>query len=50
MMKPPGLGYLKIDVCPNFCMLYYLESAKPIGMFGINQELEREGLLSHIKN
>jgi hypothetical protein len=26
MMKPLGLGYQKIDMCPNFCMLYYLEN------------------------
>jgi len=28
MMKPVGLGYQKIDMCPNFCMLYYLENAE----------------------
>jgi len=28
MMKPFGLGYHKIDMCPNFCMLYYLENAE----------------------
>jgi hypothetical protein len=28
MIKPLGLGYQKIDMCPNFCMLYYLENAK----------------------
>ncbi|KAL9342279.1 hypothetical protein Peur_065604 [Populus x canadensis] len=28
MMKPLGLGYQKIDICPNFCMLYYLENAE----------------------
>jgi hypothetical protein len=28
MMKPPGLGYLKIDMCPNFYILYYLENAE----------------------
>jgi hypothetical protein len=28
MMKPLGLGYPKIDMCPNFCMLYYLENAE----------------------
>jgi hypothetical protein len=28
MMKPLGLGYQKIDVCSNFCMLYYLENAE----------------------
>jgi hypothetical protein len=25
MMKPLGLGYQKIDMCHNFCMLCYLE-------------------------
>jgi hypothetical protein len=29
-MKPLGLGYQKIDMCPNFCMLYYLENAELI--------------------
>ena len=28
MMKPLGLGKQKIDMCPNFCMLYYLKNAK----------------------
>jgi len=28
MMKPLGLGYQKIDMCPNFCMLYHLENVK----------------------
>jgi len=28
MMKPLGLGYQKIDMCYNFCMLYYLENAE----------------------
>jgi len=28
MMKPLGLRYQKIDICPNFCMLYYLENAE----------------------
>jgi len=28
MMKPLSLGYQKIDMCPNFCMLYYLENAE----------------------
>ena len=27
-MKPPRLGYYKIDMCLNFCMLYYLENTK----------------------
>jgi len=30
MMKPLGLGYHKIDMCPNFCMLYYLENVELI--------------------
>ena len=30
MMKPLGLGYQKIDICPNFCMLYYFENAEMI--------------------
>jgi hypothetical protein len=25
MIKPPGLGYQKIDICLTFCMLYYNE-------------------------
>jgi hypothetical protein len=25
LMKPLGLGYQKIDMCPYFYMLYYLE-------------------------
>jgi len=28
MTKPLGLGYQKIDICPNFYMLYYLENAE----------------------
>ena len=28
IMKPLGLGYQKINMCPNFCMLYYLENAE----------------------
>jgi len=28
MMKPFGLGYQKINICPNFCMLYYLKNAE----------------------
>jgi len=27
MMKPLGLGYQKINICPNFFMLYYFENA-----------------------
>ena len=28
MMKPLDLGYYKIDMCPNFYMLYNLENTK----------------------
>jgi len=28
MMKPLGLGYQKIDMCPNFCMVYYLKNTE----------------------
>jgi hypothetical protein len=28
MMKPLGLGYQKINMCPNFCMLYYLKNTE----------------------
>ena len=28
MMKPLGLGYHKINMCPNFCMIYYLKNVK----------------------
>jgi hypothetical protein len=27
IMKPLSLGYQKIDMCPNFSMLYYFENA-----------------------
>ena len=30
MMKPLGLGYQKINMCPDFYMLYYLENAEMI--------------------
>ena len=26
MIKPLSLGYYKINMCPNFCMLYHLEN------------------------
>ena len=29
-MKPLGLGYQKIDIYSNFCMLYYLKNVKLI--------------------
>jgi len=28
MMKPLGLGYQKIGMCSNFCMLYYFENVE----------------------
>jgi len=28
MMKPLDLGYQKIDMCSNFCMLYYFENVE----------------------
>jgi len=28
MMKPLGLEYQKINMCPNFCMLYYFENVE----------------------
>jgi len=28
MMKPFDLGYQKINMCSNFCMLYYLENTE----------------------
>jgi Zn ribbon nucleic-acid-binding protein len=28
MMKPLGLEYQKIDMCPNFCKIYYFENVK----------------------
>jgi len=28
MMKPLNLEYKKFDMCPNFCMLYYLENTE----------------------
>jgi len=30
MIKPLSLGYQKINLCPNFCMLYYFENAEMI--------------------
>jgi hypothetical protein len=45
MMKPFGLGYQKIDMCPNFCMLYYLENAEMTECIPItNPELVGERL------
>jgi len=53
MMKPLSLGYQKIHMCPNFCMLYYLENAKltecmPCGHSRYKHRTSR--LLWHIKN
>jgi len=28
MMKPLGLGYQKIDICPNFCIFCYIENVE----------------------
>jgi len=28
MMEPLGLGYHKIDMCFNFCMIYYLKNVE----------------------
>jgi hypothetical protein len=30
MIKPLGLGYQKVNMCLNFCMLYYLKNAELI--------------------
>jgi hypothetical protein len=54
MMKPLGLGYQKIDKCPNFYMLYYVEYAnfikcKLVNMLGINLIVVEKGYLSHTK-
>jgi len=54
-MKPLGLGFQKIAMCPNFCMLYYLENieltkCRTYNIPIINPELAGEGLMSHIKN
>jgi len=55
MMKPLGLGYQKIDMCPNFYMLHYLENAKltecrTYGHSRYKPRIGREGLLSHTEN
>jgi hypothetical protein len=55
MMKPLSLGYQKIDICPNFCMLYYLKNAEMTECMtrGHSRYKPRmvEGRLSwHIKN
>ena len=55
MMKSLGLGYQKIDMCPNFCMLYYLENVELTECITCvhsvtNPELARERLSWHIKN
>ena len=55
MMKPLGLWYQKINMCPNFCMLYYLENAEltewmNVGIPATNPKLSGERLSWHIKN
>jgi hypothetical protein len=55
MMKPLGLGYQKIDMCPKFCMLYYLENTELIECRTCEHSryiplIGRERLLSNIKN
>jgi len=54
MMKLVGLGYQKIDMYPNFCMMYYLENVelteyRTCDILIINSKVVRKGLLSHIK-
>ena len=55
MMKPLGLGYQKIDMCPNFCMIYSLKmlswsSAWHVGIPVTNPELTWERISWHIRN
>ena len=55
MMKSLGLEYQKIDLCPNFCMLYYLkntELTKCITYMHARYKpiIGRGELLLHIKN
>jgi len=55
MMKPLGLGYQKIDMCPNFCMLYYFENAELTECMTCvhscyKPRIGRERLSWHIKN
>jgi hypothetical protein len=55
MMKPFGLGYHKINICPNFCMLYYLENTylimcRTCGYTRYKPIIDRERtLVTHIK-
>jgi hypothetical protein len=53
IMKPFDLGYQKINICPNFCMLYYLKNTdlteyKTCGHTWFKPRTGREGLLLHI--
>jgi hypothetical protein len=55
MIKPFGLGYQKIDMYPNFCMMYYLENVeltecRTCDILITNSKVVGKGLLSHIKN
>jgi len=56
MIKPLGLGYQKIDMCPNFCMLYITlkmlswPSTWHVGIPITNPELVEGRLSWHIKN
>jgi len=55
MMKPFGLGYQKIDMYPNFCMMYYLENVeltecRTCDILITNSKVVGKWLLSHIKN
>jgi hypothetical protein len=55
MIKPLGLGYQKIDMCPNFCMLYYLENIEltecmTCGILVTNPKLVEGRLSWYIKN
>jgi hypothetical protein len=55
MMKSLGLEYQKINMCPNFCILYDsknvdLLSAYHMSVLVIKSGLAREELLSQIEN
>jgi len=55
MMKPLILGYQKIDMCHNFCILYYLKNTEltkcmTCGHSRYKPITSMERLLWHIKN